>query len=126
MFLKRQPRLDTIIGPESNLKGDLTSKGTVKIDGQVEGNVAADSLIIGEGGILTGDAIVREVIVGGRIVGTIHATDGVDIQHKGEVRGDIFAARLTIAEGGRLDGRSTTQLQKKISYTGDDAILQSS
>ncbi len=126
MFLKRQPRLDTIIGPESDLKGDLTSKGTVKIDGQIEGNVAADSLIIGEGGILTGDAIVREVIVGGRIVGTIHATDGVDIQHKGEVRGDIFAARLTIAEGGRLDGRSTTQLQKKISYTGDDAILQSS
>lgn len=123
MFLKRQPKLDTIIGPESTLKGDLSSKGTVKIDGQIDGNVSADSLIIGEGGILTGDAVVREIIIGGRIVGTIHATDGVDVQHKGEVRGDIFAARLTIAEGGRFDGRSTMQLQKKISYTGEDNVL---
>lgn len=119
MFLKKQPRLDTIIGPESALKGDLASKGTVKIDGQLEGNISADCLIIGEGGSLTGDAAVREVIVGGRITGTIHATDAVDIQHKGEVNGDIFAARLTIAEGGRFDGRSTMQFQKKISYTGE-------
>jgi cytoskeletal protein CcmA (bactofilin family) len=125
MFLKRQPRLDTIIGPESSLKGDLSSKGTVKIDGNVEGNVSADCLIIGEGGILTGDAAVREIIIGGRVAGTIHATDGVEIQHKGEVHGDIFAARLTIAEGGRFDGRSTMQLQKKISYNSEDAVVLS-
>ena len=116
MFLKRQPKLDMIIGPDSTLKGDITSKGTVKIDGLIEGNVASDSLIIGEGGILTGDAVVREIIVGGRIAGTIHATDSVDIQHKGEVRGDIFAARLTIAEGGRFDGRYNAAPEENILY----------
>jgi cytoskeletal protein CcmA (bactofilin family) len=119
MFAKRQPKLDTIVGPESNLKGELASKGTVRVDGKVEGNVAADCLIIGEAGHLTGDVTVREIVIGGRIVGNIHATDGVDIQHKGEVCGDIFSARLTIAEGGRFDGRSTMQQQKKISYLGD-------
>lgn len=122
MFSKKQPRLDTIVGPESTLRGELTSKGTVKVDGHIEGNVTADCLIIGEGGNLTGDATVREVVVGGRIIGTVHATDGADIQSKGEVCGDIFAARLTIAEGGRFDGRSTMQLQKKISYIGDEAL----
>lgn len=120
MFSKKQPKLDTIVGPETILKGDLTSKGTVKVDGQVEGDVAADCLIIGEVGKLTGDVTVREIIIGGRIVGTIHATDGVDILRKGEVCGDIFAARLTIAEGGYFDGRSTMQHQKKISYIGDN------
>jgi cytoskeletal protein CcmA (bactofilin family) len=119
MFSKKQPKLDTIVGPESVLKGDLTSKGTVKVDGQVEGDVAADCLIIGEAGKLTGDVTVREIIIGGRVVGTIHAADGVDILRKGEVCGDIFAARLTIAEGGHFDGRSTMQHQKKISYIGD-------
>lgn len=119
MFSKRQPKLDTIIGPESNLKGDLFSKGTVKVDGQITGNVTADCLIIGETGLLTGDVTVREIVIGGKVVGAIRATDGVEIQHKGEVNGDIFAARLTIAEGGRFDGRSTMQLQKKISYIGD-------
>lgn len=122
MFSKKQPKLDTIVGPGSILKGDLTSKGTVKVDGQVEGNVAADCLVIGEAGKLTGDVTVREIIIGGRIAGNIHAADGVDILRKGEVCGDIFAARLTIAEGGHFDGRSTMQHQKKISYIGDTAV----
>lgn len=119
MFSKKQPKLDTIVGLGSILKGDLTSKGTVKVDGQVDGNVAADCLVIGESGKLTGDVTVREIIIGGRVVGTIHAADGVDILRKGEVCGDIFSARLTIAEGGHFDGRSTMQHQKKISYIGD-------
>lgn len=119
MFSKRQPKLDTIVGPGSILKGDLTSKGTVKVDGQFEGNVTADCLVIGEAGKLTGDVTVREIVIGGIVTGNIHAADGVDILRKGEVCGDIFAARLTIAEGGHFDGRSTMQHQKKLSYTGD-------
>ena len=122
MFSKRQPKLDTIIGPETILKGDLASKGTVKVDGQIEGNVSADCLIIGDEGNLIGDVTAREIVVGGRVTGNIHAADGVDIQCKGEVYGDIFSARLTIAEGARFDGRSTMQLQKKISYNGEDII----
>jgi len=122
MFSKRQAKLDTIVGPESILKGDITSKGTIKVDGIIEGNVGADCLIIGETGNLTGDITVREIIVAGRAAGTIHAADSVDIQRKGEVCGDIFAARLTIAEGGHFDGRSTMQLQKKISYNDNDTV----
>lgn len=123
MFSKRQPKLDTIVGPESILKGDLVSKGTVKIDGQLEGNVNSDCLVIGETGKLTGDVTAREIVIGGRVAGNIHAADGVDILRKGEVCGDIFAARLTIAEGGHFDGRSTMQHQKKISYTGETAVV---
>lgn len=123
MFSKRQPKLDTIVGPESILKGDLVSKGTVKIDGQLEGNVTSDCLIIGETGKLTGDVTAREIVIGGRVAGNIHAADGVDVLRKGEVCGDIFAARLTIAEGGHFDGRSTMQHQKKISYIGETAVV---
>ncbi|MHB8057284.1 MAG: bactofilin family protein [Desulfuromonadaceae bacterium] len=122
MFSKKQAKLDTIVGPDSILKGDITSKGTIKVDGVIEGNVTSDCLIIGETGSLTGDVTVREIVVGGKVIGNIHAADGVDIQRKGEVCGDIFAARLTIAEGGHFDGRSTMQQQKKIPYNGDKAV----
>lgn len=122
MFLKRQPKLDTIIGSDSIMKGNITSKGTVKVDGHVEGDVAADCLIIGDKGNITGDVNGREIVVGGRVIGNIHSADGVDIHNKGIVCGDIFAARLTIAEGGSFNGRSTMQLQKKISYSGDDIV----
>lgn len=122
MFSKRQPKLDAIIGPECLFKGDLSSKGTVKVDGKIEGNLSVDCLVIGDAGNVIGDVTAREIVVGGRITGNIHAVEGVEIQHKGEVCGDIFAARLSIAEGGRFDGRSTMQLQKKISYTGESVV----
>ncbi len=113
---RKQQKLEVIIGSETVFRGELESKGTVRVDGRMEGNVIADSLIIGDGGMITGDAKVREMIVGGRIVGNIRSTEGVEIQQKGEVYGDISSIRLTIAEGGRFDGRSTMQRPKEITY----------
>ena len=120
MFFSKQPSLEIIIGTESVIRGDITSKGTVRIDGGVEGCVAADCVIIGEKGIVTGNATVRQMIVGGRIVGNIRAAEGVDIQRTGDVCGDILSARLSIADGGGFDGRSTMQRTKEIPYCGDE------
>ena len=121
MLFSRQPSLEIIIGNESSVRGDITSKGAVRIDGGVEGKVEADCLIIGEKGVLTGDATVRQMIVGGWIVGNIRASEGVDIQRTGDVCGDIFSARLSIADGGKFDGRSTMQRTKEIPYKGESA-----
>ncbi len=120
MFFSKQPSLEIIIGTESAIRGDITSKGTVRIDGDVEGCVTADCVIIGEKGVVTGNATVRQMIVGGRIVGSIRAAEGVDIQRTGVVCGDIFSARLSIADGGGFDGRSTMQRTKEIPYSGDE------
>jgi len=116
MLFNKQPNLEIIIGSESSIRGDITSKGTVRIDGGVEGNVSADCLIIGSKGVLTGDAAVRQMIAGGWIVGNIRAAEGVDIQRTGDVCGDIFSSRLSIADGGKFDGRSTMQRTKEIPY----------
>jgi len=50
MFSSKQPKLEVIIGQESAIKGDIASKGTVRIDGGLEGNITADCVIIGEKG----------------------------------------------------------------------------
>lgn len=123
MFSNKQPKLEVIIGSESSFKGDLSSKGTVRIDGVIEGNVTADCLIIGEKGLLTGDAMVRQIIVGGRVVGHIRAAEGVDIQRTGDLCGDVDSARLAIADGGKFDGRSTMKRSKEILYiTSEESV----
>jgi len=122
MFSTKQPKLEVIIGPESAVRGDLTSKGTVRVDGALEGNVTADCVIIGEKGLITGDAMVRQMIIGGRIVGQIRAAEAVEIQRTGEVNGDISAARLTIADGGQFDGRSTMKRSKELAYSGSEEL----
>jgi len=124
MLFSKQPSLEIIVGPESAIRGDITSKGTVRIDGGVEGSITADCVIIGAKGVVTGDATVRQMIVGGWIVGNIRATEGVDIQRTGDVCGDIFSARLSIAEGGKFDGRSTMQRTKEIPYKGEETVSE--
>ena len=126
MFFSKQPNLEVIIGADSTIRGDISSKGTVRIDGGVEGNINADCVIVGEKGVVTGDATVRQMIVGGWIVGNIRAAEAVDIQRTGDVCGDIFSARLSVADGGKFDGRSTMQRTKEIPYKGDETALENS
>ena len=126
MFFSKQQNLKVVIGAESSVWGEITSKGTVRIDGVLEGGVTADCLIIGMKGTVTGDVTVRQIIVGGRIVGNIRASEGVDIQDTGDVCGDIFSLRLCITEGGKFEGRSSMLRTKEISYKETDTIAENS
>ncbi len=116
MFSKKQQRLETIIGPESNVKGELASKGTLRIDGTLDGNISADWVIIGETGVVTGDVAATGMIIGGRIKGNIRASEMVEIRTKGEVVGEIYTGKLTIQEGAIFDGHSIMQRSREIEY----------
>ncbi len=116
MFGSKHPKLEVIIGAESVFKGEITSKGTVKIDGAFEGNICADCVILGESGSITGDVQVNGLIAGGKLRGNVRATDHVEIQSKGEVYGDIYTVRLSIAEGAVFEGRSSMQKNRELEY----------
>ena len=106
MFGKRQTTLTTVIGADSSLRGELQSKGTVRIDGTLDGNIQADCVIVGESGLIRGDVVSRETTVGGKVEGTIRCSESAEITPKGQVRGDISTPKLSLAEGGLFEGRS--------------------
>ncbi len=106
MFGKRQTTLTTVIGADSSLRGELQSKGTVRIDGTFDGNIQADCVIVGESGLIRGDVVSRETTVGGKVEGTIRCSESAEITPKGQVRGDISTPKLSVAEGGLFEGRS--------------------
>jgi cytoskeletal protein CcmA (bactofilin family) len=121
MFTRKHPKLEVVIGPESVFKGELSSKGTVRVDGCFEGNIAADCVIIGETGAVIGDVAAKALIAGGKLTGNVRASDTVEIQPKGEVYGDIAASRLVIAEGAVFEGRSSMQKNREIAYKPAEA-----
>ena len=106
MFGKREEALTMMIGAESSLRGELQSKGTVRIDGTIDGTIQADWVILGESGLIRGDVLSRGTLVGGKLEGSIRCSETVQITPKGQVHGDIFTPRLSIAEGGIFDGSS--------------------
>ena len=109
MFTKNTEKLESLIGANSKFKGDIDTKGTLRIDGSMEGNVNADWVILGEKACLKGDVTARGIIVGGRVDGNLKAKEIVEIKAKGKVSGDISTNKLTIIEGGMFDGKSTMQ-----------------
>jgi cytoskeletal protein CcmA (bactofilin family) len=123
MFGNKHPKLEVVIGADTVFKGELTSKGTVKIDGTFEGNIAADCIILGESGNIVGDLQVNVLIAGGKIRGNVRAGDHVEVQPKGEVHGDIHTLRLTVAEGAVFEGRSSMQKNREIEYRTAEVMV---
>jgi cytoskeletal protein CcmA (bactofilin family) len=114
MFSSRKhPKLEVVIGNETVMKGEIVSKGTVRIDGRFEGNVTADSIIVGGDGTILGDITTRSLIAAGRITGNVHSAESVEIQPRGEINGDIYSQRLTVADGGVFEGRSYMQKNRE-------------
>lgn len=113
---RNHSKIEVIIGSDTVVKGEIVSKGTVRIDGRLEGSLSADCVIIGEGGNVLGDVTTNTMIAAGRLTGNIHSTGSVEIQPKGEVFGDIYAQKLSVAEGGVFEGRSSMQKNRELEY----------
>jgi len=113
MFSKNTEKLESFVGVSSHFKGDIRSKGTLRIDGSVEGNVEADWLILGEKATLKGNVSARGIMVGGKIEGVLVAKEVLEIRSKGQVIGDVTTPKLIVSEGGIIEGRSS--MSKEVS-----------
>ncbi len=96
----------SIIAPGMKVVGDCSSDGIVRIEGRVEGLIkAAKSVVVGKDGVVKGDIETQDVIVAGRVSGTITAQSRVELQASCHVEGDIRSRRIKLDEGGHVDGR---------------------
>lgn len=107
MFHKNTEKLESFIGSNSVFKGEVDSKGTLRVDGVVEGNITADWVIIGEKAHVVGNIATRGIVIGGKIDGNVKAKEIVEIKNKGHINGEIISKKLIVAEGGIFEGKST-------------------
>jgi len=95
----------SIIGPGMTLIGDLVTEGTVRIEGRVEGTVhAGKAVVIGQGGIVSGDLRTQDAIIAGRVTGSLLAASRLEVQASARIDGAVVARRLQLAEGAVLNG----------------------
>lgn len=107
MFNKNSEKLESFVGTNTHFKGDITTKGTLRIDGSLVGNIETDWLILGEKAHLKGDIKAKGIIVGGCIEGNIKADEIIEIRAKGQIIGEIITSKLSMAEGAIFDGHSS-------------------
>ncbi len=99
-------QVSTSLGKGSHIAGKLTFEGTVHIDGQVEGEIAAqESVVIGESAIVKAQVTADSVIITGKVTGDITARRRVEIRAPGKLYGNITTPSLVIHDGVVFEGR---------------------
>lgn len=95
----------SIIGTGMRVVGDITAEGVVKVEGTVQGTVQAGrQVLVAKGGLVEGDVVTREAILGGEVRGAVYATERVEIQTTSVVHGDLTTRKLFVQEGGEVNG----------------------
>lgn len=97
----------TAIGKSVTIKGELSGNEDLVMDGNIEGTITLpeNSLTIGPNARVVADIKVRNLIVFGKITGTLNASGKVDLRHSAVVDGDIYSGRLSIEENAQLKGK---------------------
>jgi cytoskeletal protein CcmA (bactofilin family) len=98
--------VNCFLGEGSQFKGDVTFRGALRIDGQVEGVfVCGEVLIIGERGQVDAEIQAEILQVSGHVRGNITATRWVELLDTSQVTGTIRTPRLTIWRGAVFNGK---------------------
>jgi cytoskeletal protein CcmA (bactofilin family) len=105
-----ETKLAGLIDMDSEFKGELTFKGSFRIEGTFKGTIISDSLlVIGEKGKVEADVKVGQLIINGEIHGTLEATDRIEIHDKGRVFGTLLTPTLVVEEGAYLEAACQTK-----------------
>jgi cytoskeletal protein CcmA (bactofilin family) len=97
----------TVIGRSVTIRGELSGKEDLYMDGVVEGTIllSESRLTVGPNARLMADIDARDVVVYGFVDGNMRATGRVELRESAVVRGDIVAGRLSIEENASIKGR---------------------
>jgi len=95
----------TLLGRGSEFEGKLSFEGQVQIDGKFKGNIIAQgTLVVGESAEVYADIKTDNLIIHGRVEGTLQASSSIELHEPSIVKGSLEAPTLFIAKGVRFDG----------------------
>jgi len=98
--------INTIIGPNSELTGNIESGGFTRIDGSIRGDVRAKGrVVIGERARVKGNVSGTNITVGGVVCGNVVSDGHLVILSTAIVIGDIITRRIQADDGSFISGR---------------------
>ena len=93
----------SVLSSDLTIKGDLQTAGDVQIEGNIEGDIRARQLTIGESATVRGEVLADEVIVNGRVIGRLRGVK-VRLSSTARVEGDIIHKTIAIESGAHFEG----------------------
>ena len=122
MFFKKankiDSRIDTLVGAETRIEGDLHFNGGLRVDGAIRGSVSEQNgmpstLILSEHGKIEGAVTAAKIVLNGKVIGSVKSSHFIELQTKARIIGDLYYKSLEMHTGAVIEG--------KLIYLGDGA-----
>jgi cytoskeletal protein CcmA (bactofilin family) len=120
MFFKKankiDSRIDTLVGAETRIEGDMHFNGGLRVDGAIRGNVTEQNgtpstLILSENGKIEGAVTAAKIVLNGKVIGPVKSSHFIELQTKARITGDLYYKSLEMHTGAVIEG--------KLIYLGD-------
>ena len=105
----KSAKVETLIGENTEFVGNVHFKGGLHLDGVIKGNVVADDdsmsvAIISERGCIEGEVRVPRLLLNGKVVGDVYASERVELHKHARVTGNVYYNMLEMAMGAEING----------------------
>lgn len=102
--------IDTLIGPQVTIRGDLVFSGGLYVEGHIHGKVIAEDgekavLTLAEQGSIEGEVRAPVVVINGRMTGDVYAHDRIELAANARVQGNLHYKVVEMSAGAQLTGR---------------------
>ena len=106
----KSAKIDTLIGAETRINGDVEFAGGLHVDGYINGSVKARPetgtfVSVSEQGCIEGSVIALNVLLNGIVKGDIEAGDRVELGSKARVLGNVHYTVIETAVGAQINGK---------------------
>lgn len=107
---KPKNRIDSLIGADLKIDGNVSFGGGLRVDGEINGNVIAkpdhpSTLVLSEHGRVNGEISVAHLVVNGTVDGPVRTAEYLELQSKARVTGNVHYKTLEIHLGAVVEGR---------------------
>jgi len=93
----------SVLSSDLHITGNIKTSGDVQIEGQVDGDIRAHLLTVGEGATVKGEVMADDVVVNGRVIGRVRGLK-VRLTSTARVEGDIIHKTIAIESGAHFEG----------------------
>jgi cytoskeletal protein CcmA (bactofilin family) len=119
-----QGTVSSILGENCKFTGDVEAKGTLRIDGVLDGKIeASDTVIVGKGGTVKGEIHAAHAVVSGTVEGNVYAKRKIELESGSKLIGDVESVSLVIEDGVFFEGSSKMRKESD-TYTAKPKIVK--
>ena len=101
-----EEQAETVIGHSAVIQGELTSEGSIKVEGQLTGTInTSQTIIVSENAKVTAELEAESAVIGGEVHGHLNISKRLVLLSTAKVAADIICPTLKVEEGAIFTGQ---------------------